>query len=73
MRITVAYLLNFEYCYCVVLIGYMTTGGNCKSAISARRFESVLFHRCEHCGASDIECPGETGRVKPARTGGRDG
>ena len=26
MRITVAYLLNFEYCYCVVLIGYMTTG-----------------------------------------------
>ena len=44
MRITVAYLLKFGYYYCVVLIGYMTTGGNCKSAISAQRFESVLCH-----------------------------
>jgi len=47
-------------------------GGNCKSAIFALRFESVLCHRCEHRSASDIVCPGENGYVKPARTGERD-
>ncbi len=50
----------------------MTTGGNCKSAIFALHFENVLYHRCEHHSASDIECPGETGYAKPARTGGKD-
>jgi len=49
----------------------MITGGNCKSAILALPFESVLCQRCEHRSASYIVCPGETGYVKLARTGGK--
>ncbi len=40
----------------------MITGGNCKSATSALRFESVLCYRCEHRSAFGIVCPGEIGR-----------
>ncbi len=45
----------------------MTTG-DCKSAVFALRFESVLCHKCEHRSASDIVCPGETSYMRPAKT-----